>query len=217
MPYLQSEVLKDCPYDPNHKVSESRFQVHLVKCRRSHPDTDKVVCSWNSCHVVPEIELEEHERNCLDSIKFVKLKSPVHSSVGSSSVDRWNLENQTEGHDRGVDYQEEEEDWGKEANVKESYNPMRATENKILVRKIEGATPAQRKEFRKKERERIQKLEEDQEMMKLLETSRNPPFPVKLVIKEEATKVAGGVSEDFKKMNIGKGRGRITWGKKATI
>ena len=132
-----------------------------------------VVCSWNSTHVLPKGELKEHERNCPDSLKFLR------SSVSSSSVTtsssfgsndksaRWAIENQTEGHDEGRALQEEEEDWEKEAVVKESYNPIMATEKKLVVRKFEGATPAQRKEFRKRERERIQKLEKDQEMMKL--------------------------------------------------
>ena len=162
-----------CPYNPSHLVPETRFQVHLVRCRRSHQDTDMVVCSWNSTHVLPKGELKEHERNCPDSLKF--LRSSVGSSVTTSSSfggsnansARWEIENQTDGHDEGRALQEEEEDWEKEAVVKESYNPIMATEKKLVVRKFEGATPAQRKEFRKRERERIQKLEKDQEMMKL--------------------------------------------------
>ena len=83
-----------------------------------------VVCSWNSTHVLPKGELKEHERNCPDSLKFLR------SSVSSSSVTtsssfggsnansaRWDVENQTEGHEEGRELQEEEEDLEKEAVV----------------------------------------------------------------------------------------------------
>ena len=68
--------------------------------------------------------MDEHKRNCPDSVKFLRF------SVGSSSITtsssfcgsnansaRWEVENQTEGHDEGREFQEEEEDWEKEAVV----------------------------------------------------------------------------------------------------
>ena len=124
MPCLPHEVMKVCPCNPSHLVPETGFQVHLVRCGRGHLDKDMVVSSWNSAHVLPKSEVDEHERNCPDSVKFLRF------SVGSSSVDtrssfcgsnansaRWEVENQTEGHEEGRELQEEEEDLEKEAVV----------------------------------------------------------------------------------------------------
>ena len=53
----------------------------------------------------------------------------------------------------------DEEDWEKEATVKESYNPYKMTASKQVLRKIEGATESERREFRDKEKVRLYELE----------------------------------------------------------
>jgi len=55
--------------------------------------------------------------------------------------------------------EEEEEDWEKEATIKSSYNPTKKASEKNVLRKLEGATPSQRKEFRAQERVRLAELE----------------------------------------------------------
>lgn len=52
------------------------------------------------------------------------------------------------------------EDWEAEATVTRSYDPRAKAEKMQVLRKIEGATPSQRKEFRALERHRIELLKE---------------------------------------------------------
>jgi len=52
------------------------------------------------------------------------------------------------------------EDWEKEANVKKTYDARKASTKKTVMRKIEGATPSERREFREKEKQRHARLEQ---------------------------------------------------------
>ena len=46
-----------CPYDKSHLIMRKRFQVHLVRCRRSHPNANKVTCPFNVTHRLNKAEL----------------------------------------------------------------------------------------------------------------------------------------------------------------
>lgn len=47
-----------CPYNKAHSIIKSRMQFHLVKCRLQSPNSEKVVCPFDSTHIVPKVELE---------------------------------------------------------------------------------------------------------------------------------------------------------------
>lgn len=47
-----------CPYNPSHQILAERFQTHLVKCRKQHPDSEKVQCPLNVTHWVNKEELD---------------------------------------------------------------------------------------------------------------------------------------------------------------
>lgn len=51
-----------------------------------------------------------------------------------------------------------EEDWEAEATVRQSYDPSVKAKKTSVLRKLEGATPSQRKEFRANERQRLDQL-----------------------------------------------------------
>ena len=42
------------------------FQWHLVKCRKSHPGSDHVICPFNASHHVTRQEQEFHLTSCPD-------------------------------------------------------------------------------------------------------------------------------------------------------
>ncbi|XP_074076827.1 gametocyte-specific factor 1-like [Macrotis lagotis] len=61
-----------CPYDPNHFISESRMQYHLAQCRLKNPKKAKQMasCKYNARHVVPHKDLQKHEDTCPDKTDF---------------------------------------------------------------------------------------------------------------------------------------------------
>lgn len=42
----------ECPYNKSHQIIKSRFQTHLVKCRKSYPGAAKETCPFNPTHLV---------------------------------------------------------------------------------------------------------------------------------------------------------------------
>jgi len=53
-----------------------------------------------------------------------------------------------------------DEDWEKEATVKQSYDPKKKAQKTPVLRNLQGATPSQRKEFRAQEKIRIDNLQQ---------------------------------------------------------
>jgi len=53
-----------------------------------------------------------------------------------------------------------EEDWEKEATVKQSYDPKKKASKAPVLRYVQGATPSQRKEFRAKEKVRLDAMQQ---------------------------------------------------------
>ena len=66
MPLCSWEKTLTCPYDPSHPITIDRLQLHLVRCRRSHPEADLVVCPYNASHHVPRPEEQFHVTSCPD-------------------------------------------------------------------------------------------------------------------------------------------------------
>jgi len=53
-----------CPFDPLHIISVKRYQYHIIKCRKNHPNKDFVPCPFNAKHVVLRPELKTHIAHC---------------------------------------------------------------------------------------------------------------------------------------------------------
>lgn len=49
--------LFECPYNKAHQLSKARAQFHLIKCRKSYPNVEKVRCPFNATHLVNKPEL----------------------------------------------------------------------------------------------------------------------------------------------------------------
>lgn len=75
-----------CPYDRNHLIDRSRFQNHIVKCRKNFPPGYMDSCPYNATHIMPPSELEQHINSCSDKRylqpeKYITLKN--HGSLRS--------------------------------------------------------------------------------------------------------------------------------------
>lgn len=154
MPVLPWEKTITCPYNPSHQITEEKIQWHLVKCRKNHRGSDMAICPFNASHHVPRPELGYHLSICSDR-KHVEVE-----------MYRWG------GQEDAGERREppstpclppSEEDWEAEATVRTSYNPSLAASKRNVLRKVEGATPSQRKEFRAQERQRHEELDKRQE------------------------------------------------------
>ncbi|CAG9574039.1 unnamed protein product [Danaus chrysippus] len=51
-----------CPYEPAHRVPQSRIQAHIVKCQTKHPELSP--CPYNATHRLPKTEMKNHVLAC---------------------------------------------------------------------------------------------------------------------------------------------------------
>jgi len=149
---LDWEKTITCPYNIAHQITEGRLQRHLVKCRRNHPDAEVVICKFNCSHHIPLREEEYHLQTCPDR-KFVEmmkygLRLEEKRQVPFKPATR-------------VQDDDDEEDWEKEAIIKTSYDPRKKASELPVLRKLEGATKGQRKEFRAHEKVRHEGLDSE--------------------------------------------------------
>jgi len=195
MPLLGWEETVTCPYNNAHQISKSKLITHLVKCRRNNPDAGIEICSFNSTHHIPRDQMAEHEKNCESAKQIAYLMSaPMPSSSFNAPVSN-------AVPDMGID----DEDWEAEATITKSYDPSKKTQNRSILRKKEGATPSERREFRKNERIRLEELE-DKLSNQLSKTS----------LREEPARVPNFNNNDRPK-GIGRGRGVILCRDKWTL
>ncbi|XP_044739859.1 gametocyte-specific factor 1 homolog isoform X1 [Chrysoperla carnea] len=137
----------ECPYNKSHQILPDRMQVHLVRCRRSHPDEMKVPCPFNSTHVVGQCELEYHIANCPDQ------KTLVSQLIEYESEER--IFEPIPIINTDVECSENWDD----VNVP-TYDPTEHLENNIIIRNMQVRPPSERKAFREQENRRIEALKD---------------------------------------------------------
>jgi len=158
MPLCDWEKTITCPYNPSHQITVERIQWHLVKCRKNHPSSDHIVCPYNASHHVAKTEEQYHISTCPDR-KIVELskyswaveRAAHHGNLSMPTPSNIHWGNSAMG---GM-----EENWEKEATVKQSYDPSKKASKAPVLRNLQGATPSQRREFRAKEKVRIETLQ----------------------------------------------------------
>lgn len=164
-----------CPYNASHQITEGRIQFHLVKCRKANPAHDLVVCPYNTSHHVPRPEEAYHisvcaDRKIVEAARYKWASEPEKTNGATVRRDLEAMRSRTEP-PRVSDHLGEE-DWEKEATVAISYDPSKKCKETTVLRKLQGATPSQRKEFREKEKIRHEMLKED-EARKVLQPGSN--------------------------------------------
>ncbi|XP_065366174.1 gametocyte-specific factor 1 homolog [Calliphora vicina] len=162
--------LLPCPYNDSHLILRKRFQVHLIRCRRSYPNAPVIVCPFNVTHRVNKVELEWHVSTCPDRQNFENFRHQDAPIVGLSSTinltfcgnSNATLLNNTFGtvassNIKGGEYIESSESWDDQPEHP-SYNPLEYIEKAEVLRLPVGMTPSQRNAFRLAERKRLQSL-----------------------------------------------------------
>ncbi|XP_046976115.1 gametocyte-specific factor 1-like [Vanessa cardui] len=123
-----------CPYNKSHQLEHYRMHIHLQKCRKQHPNCNKVTCPFDTTHVVNDVELDYHvsvcpKRDMLDSQIYVmdndyRPAVDVQPQPMVSSEENWDDYNTT------------------------SYIPDPSKKGSHIITKIKGATPSERRKAR---------------------------------------------------------------------
>lgn len=187
MPVLGWEKTITCPYNPSHQITVERIQFHLVKCRKNHAGSDLKVCPFNASHHVPAPEEEFHMKTCSDR-KVVEMEKYSWSMQQPKQHGYLKLPERAE-------LPPSEEDWEAEATVTRSYDPRAKAEKMQVLRKIEGATPSERREFRAMEKHRHEVLNEEKKKQGSASMTQDDPFHSRTSIRSSQQRVekeAGG-------------------------
>jgi len=156
MPLLEWEKTLTCPYNPSHQITIEKLQFHLVKCRRNHPNTDVQICAFNTSHHVKAASMEQHLATCPDRKHVEQDRYVPRRAQSPAPRPRPSPRPLPSPRPRPL---EATEDWEAET-VASSYDPSARAKASQVVRKLEGATPSQRKAFRAEERWRLERLRE---------------------------------------------------------
>lgn len=93
--------LKECRYNPNHKLKSSRLLSHEVNCPNKNT-TSVLVCSFDPSHKVKVGDLDRHEKNCprrpkedLEVMKEMEkyIESQIKTSQNAIPSSNNNIEN----------------------------------------------------------------------------------------------------------------------------
>uniref|UniRef100_A0A1I8P0Y6 CHHC U11-48K-type domain-containing protein n=1 Tax=Stomoxys calcitrans TaxID=35570 RepID=A0A1I8P0Y6_STOCA len=140
MENAETQDMIECPYDKHHQILRTRMQVHLSRCRRNHTNVKKTTCPFNVTHVLNEPELEFHVSVCTERKSLEHFRNVVNAPTKPTIPPP-------------MPVYESEETWDDDETP--SYNPQHYAANSNVLRSIQGASPAQRKAFRKQERLRL--------------------------------------------------------------
>ncbi|XP_045456367.1 gametocyte-specific factor 1 homolog [Melitaea cinxia] len=126
--------LVSCPFDKAHQVEHSRLHFHINKCKKQHRNSQKVTCPFDSTHIIGSIHLDHHVQTCpkrfiLDSQKYIMDNNhrPVVEVQEARSI-------------------QSEENWDDEHTS--TYVPDLEKKGPHIIRKVQGATPSERRKAR---------------------------------------------------------------------
>ena len=144
-----------------------RYECEEIEDQEDHPQSENVICPYNASHHVARPEEKFHIATCPDR-KIVEMAK--YSWTLDRPQQHGNLELPAVG-SSSIAFGEDDEDWEKEATIKQSYDPSKKASQSNVLRKLEGATPSERKEFRAKERVRIPQIQAEMESGEVVGTS----------------------------------------------
>lgn len=173
MPVSSYEKVVQCPYERSHLIVPDRLSVHLVKCRKNHPNTNVKICPYNSNHHIQAARYDTHLDDCDSKDLAVHLlqesiaESRQNCSVGSIDSGICSISPSP----TNASNIEDEEDWEKDL-IAEPYDPVKRSLEMNVIRKPRGLTPGQRREFVLQERIRLRAINEKEK------AKFNPKVPV---------------------------------------
>ena len=147
MPLLPTDDTRLCPYNKAHEILVTRWQKHLIKCRKQHPNSGIVICKYVWSHHIPKEEIESHEKECA--------KSEINVGNAATAEPTFEIPDPLRAH--RPDYVVIDPEWEEEVPT---YDPTAAAMSKPVIRLMQNMTKRERQEGREKERIRIRQLEE---------------------------------------------------------
>ncbi|XP_066147527.1 gametocyte-specific factor 1 homolog [Euwallacea fornicatus] len=133
-----------CPYNPAHFIRKCRMDVHLVKCRKSHKNSEKLaICDFNSKHRIPEPELKYHHQ-CCPNRNILELDISADDLAQSGPLQPNNCETS----EVPIDTSWDDDDVP-------TYNPQEYCESRPILRRLDTQPAAVKRNFRIAERLRF--------------------------------------------------------------
>ncbi|KAH0999135.1 gametocyte-specific factor 1 homolog isoform X2 [Dendroctonus ponderosae] len=119
--------------------------MHLLKCRNQHKGSKEMVtCDFNASHVIPKIELQYHHNECPD-------RKGVELHIFQAETDVAPIEAPLPAIPVPLD-----STW--EDGEVSSYDPQKYCEGNAVLRRIDAAPAAVRKDFQLQERKRFSEM-----------------------------------------------------------
>jgi hypothetical protein len=176
MPVSSYEKVVQCPYERSHVIVPDRLSVHLVKCRKNHPNSNVKICPYNSNHHIQAAKYDTHLDDCDSKDLAVHLlqESVAESRQNCSfaSIDSGICSiSPSPSNNTNSNNTDDEEDWEKDL-IAEPYDPVKRSLEMNVIRKPRGLTPGQRREFVLQERIRLRAINEKEK------AKNNPKLPV---------------------------------------
>ncbi|KAK7055015.1 hypothetical protein SK128_024934 [Halocaridina rubra] len=178
MNFRATEKLRECPFNPVHQILPHRMASHIAKCWKNHPDADVKRCVFNATHIIKTPLYESHILECPD--RAIVERDLCYREKAN---DQLRQNEQPKKSSYSLPSTSCEEDWDNDIVIS-SYNP---TEH-IIYREFTRPPPpglgkAARREWRKKEIERVQRLKDGKPIFDLIsdeyETSEPPQYKPK--------------------------------------
>ena len=85
---IDPHQIKQCPYDPNHKIASCKFQIHLFKCAKQHPEiaAQFEICPFNQTHRLPPHKMEQHLLDCPDGEALLSKKNMNNRKIAEPAT-----------------------------------------------------------------------------------------------------------------------------------
>ncbi|CAG0891273.1 unnamed protein product, partial [Darwinula stevensoni] len=161
MATYQADPLKTCPYNPSHQVRHDKFQLHIQKCRKQHPNAPHKKCVFNSTHIIPEVEMDYHLAHCSDRINYDRQVFQVkhRTDYGNQEAEEQEDEMQSGFRESSRNHVKHEtgEDWESDLQPV-TYDPSKKIRSTPILVKHQGGTKAVNAQMRRDNREQYQML-----------------------------------------------------------
>jgi len=156
--HYTSQKLITCPYNSSHQILPHRIQTHLKKCEKQYPHLNLEKCIFNSCHRIEPGKMKLHQQDCPDRLEWEKQQNIIEvrtSSSGSLSSSGVVMQKPISYNDD--DEEEAGENWDEDVG-QFKYDPRKAAAQKPILRNNIGLTPAQKRQFKQEEFERLKRF-----------------------------------------------------------